>query len=446
MKISKLATLFLAIGLSMFSERVLATQQDIDHWLTETGQHPDNGLGYFNLGRAYDDLHRNNEALMAFERTVELKSPLAPAALYYEAVIFEKMGSTMKAKKTLAKISIEQLPPNLKTQVLEFKNSLYANEMLTDSGLTLDQKDSELSPASEKSNAGQTTIPTNGKNRSRVNLLMDLSEGWNSNPGVLPSGQTVSVPGDRQTQVRAGADALLNSSWMHELKLNYFYSGTFFSSHEEFDFDENDFTLPVFFYFGHFRVKLVPIYIVQGYALAPFSMQSGGNAELAYREASTFWGLGYQGMSIDSVNTAFSYLTGAFAKYYAYSERHWSNSKLLLELSLSTFASADNSVVGASNTAGDLLMTYNEYWGDYDMAVSVVAENRVYVRGAQDTMARNDWKETGDLQFGYALSPDLRLYLDGGVTGNQSNMNSGSANYSYTQGTLVIGLSSHFGI
>jgi predicted porin len=88
----------------------------------------------------------------------------------------------------------------------------------------------------------------------------------------------------------------------------------------------------------------------------------------------------------------------------------------------------------------------NQYWGEYDMAVSVVAENRVYVQCPQDALARNDWKETGDLQFGYALSPEMRLYVDGGVTGNQSNMNSGTANYSYTQGTLVVGLSSHFGL
>ncbi len=81
-----------------------ATEEEITRLSNEARLDSNSGLAFFNLGRAYDEIGRYPEALLSYEKVSELKSPLAPAALYYEALIYEKENQLEKAKRTITKI------------------------------------------------------------------------------------------------------------------------------------------------------------------------------------------------------------------------------------------------------------------------------------------------------------------------------------------------------
>jgi hypothetical protein len=387
---------------------------------------------------------QDDKALTFYSKVLETPNPWEANALYFEAVIFEKRGNASRSKALLNSIRTASLSAEMKLKVLAFKNYLYAEAFEPNSELEADYRPPESSSTQAKITAAQ---PTLAQTPSRLNLLFDLAEGWNSNPGVLPDGQSQPLQGDSQTQVRGGLDGQIWASRFHELRFGYSYSGTYFGSQTSYNYDEHDIVLPLLFYFANFRLKLVPIYIVQGFAGSPFADQKGGNVELAYRDnTSTFYGLGYQAMSIANLNPSYNYLSGQFAKVYAFSEKHWSESKFLIEFSSSHFASAQNDqVVGASNRAFDLLLSYNRYLQSWDFGASFMGENRAYTEAPSDTQARVDWRETLDLQLGYSFTSQLRFYLDLAAASNQSNMQSSTANYSYNQATALLGLSSRFG-
>jgi tetratricopeptide (TPR) repeat protein len=78
-----------------------------------TRQNPDRGLYWFNLANAYYRLDNLEGATRAYEKVIQLKSPLSSAALFYLAETRIKQDRKPDAQRILKKLTTESLPPRL---------------------------------------------------------------------------------------------------------------------------------------------------------------------------------------------------------------------------------------------------------------------------------------------------------------------------------------------
>lgn len=89
---------------------------------------PQKGLYWFNLGNCLFLGGQPAKASSAYEKVIKLQSPLAPAAMLYQARAQAKLGNKDKARELLVDLQNKKLPPGLRSELaLEcYEQGLYA--------------------------------------------------------------------------------------------------------------------------------------------------------------------------------------------------------------------------------------------------------------------------------------------------------------------------------
>ncbi len=175
-----LAALFCLAGASSPATEI-ELQEHETRFRQELRVHPDSALLWFNLGQVLLAQGRHSEALTAYQRVIELKSPLSPAAQIYRAQCFLEMGRPLRARQEIEIVDLAQLPPSLRRQAQDLSSQL---QSLPEPDWTLDQ------------------------------YRMELTLGLDSNPFLLPQGQAP----DANRFWRLSGE-LTGSQWQTEISL-----------------------------------------------------------------------------------------------------------------------------------------------------------------------------------------------------------------------------------
>ena len=271
-------------------------------------------------------------------------------------------------------------------------------------------------------------------------FFIDLSQGWNNNPQVTPTGLTNNPMGSQETQAKAGLEKKIVSLNFLKLDLAYYYSGTFFANQSLYDFDQHNVVLPISIYSESLRLKINPTYAFENYGLLPYSQEVGGSAEISIRWSQYRLGLGVQYLNIDNLTTNYSFETGPFRQYFIFAQVLKSNSRILMELASNSFQGVNFYWLAPSYQAQDLIFNFDQEVGSWDFSFNLAFEHRQYTQAELDLFARIDNRTTSDLQIGYSLSSRFRVYLDGTETLNQSNYSTLPVDYNYNQSSVLLGL------
>lgn len=407
-------------------------KQSPEYWQTKISQTPENALYHFNLGVIYQKNNELNKAIAEYNKVVELKSKLAPVALYYKARAYESSGQLVQAKETIAVVNMNGVPENIKVAILTYKNKLFS------AGYKTSVEASELE---DKDVSGSTQKAEEEK---RLSLYFDVTAGSNSNPQSLAPTSTTAIVSETQTQLRAGVDYLLSYSSVHDIKANYYYSGTNYSKSTTSNYFYHDITLPVAFYFDSFRLKLTPEFFTDTYNGSAYSDQKGGSADLSYKTKDNYINLLAQANDIKNKDTTYSYLSGTQKKFLLGYEQRWAISKMNYKIYSSEYQYQDTSTLGSSYQSLGFGLTYSLYYDSVDLALGGIYETRSYVKATSDTKAHKDQRFYLSSQIGYSFSTYFRIYLDASATINNSNFDTSTNDKTYNQNLILAGLSFNY--
>lgn len=417
---------FAEIGSSSAEASSDVNQNTSEFWLNKTRIEP-SSLTYFNLGVAYYREEKLDLALGAFKKVVAAKSPLEPVARYYSAIIYSKRGKNDSAKIQLAPISIQDLPPNLKNEILHFKNTLYAEDLIVD--IAADEE-------TEEEDVAEYLVNTFAS--------IDLSYGTNSNPLFYPKSSTTSSDTDNQTlgKFRLGTDLIQYAST--QLSLDYFYYGSAYTKTGDANFDYHNVTIPLSYRGEKWSFKIYPEFYRDRYANVAYSEQAGTGLELGLQLNPYYWGLTFQSLSIKNQTQNYSYLSGNANKYSLFLDKKMSSGRLYSGLGLSTYSYQDTSSLASSYNALSLFLSYTFYWGKFDFSIAGSSEIKTYAKLASDTTNRQDNRKNLTLNLGYYPNRKLKIYLEQNQSQSESTFTSTSIDYDYTQSVSSIGLKYYF--
>lgn len=404
----------------------------IEYWEAKISQSPDTALYHFNLGVIYQKKNELEKAIYEYDKVVTLKSKLVPVALYYKARALESSDQISAAKETIALVNMSDVPENTKVAILTYKNKLFSSEF---------KKSAEGSELAEPSD---TATPTNKDEEKRLSLYFDASAGSNSNPQTLAPTSTTAIVADTQTQLRAGIDYLVSYSSVHDVKANYYYSGTSYSKSKASNYNYHDVTLPVAFYFDSYRLKITPEFFTDIYSGSVYSEQKGVSADSSYKTKDNYINLVVQSNDIKTKDSAYSYLSGTQMKFLLGFEQRWASSKINYKIYSSDYKYQDTSTLGSSYKTLGYGITYSQYLGALDAALGAVLENRNYVKAASNAKARSDQRTYLSLQAGYSFSTYYRVYIDASASVNKSNFDTTTNDKSYNQNLILAGISFNY--
>ncbi len=420
----------LCFSVSLLNAQTPPPQQTIEYWQAKSAQDPQNGLYYFNMGVLFQKQNNYENALTNYNKVIELKSKLSPVAKYYKARIFEATGDIVQAKESLTEINMIEVPPNTRTTILAFKNKLFASDFKS----SAEAQNVQLDDSAEESE----------KKEKRLSLYFDYSVGKNSNPQSLAPTSTTAIVSENQSQFRAGVDYLLTYSSAHDIKINYYYSKSTYSTTSSLNYFYHDITLPIAIFFSSFRLKFTPEYFTDNYDGSLYSSQTGGIADLAYKVNDSYFSVLFQNNDIKNKTTDYSYLSGVQQKSQIGFEQRWTQSRLSFKAYTSKYGYQDTSTLGSSYKSNGISMSFSYYIGAMDLAFSCVSESKQYAKAASDTTARADQKTYFSAQLGYNFATYFRIYADASVTNNKSNYDTSAKDKTYKQNLILAGLSINY--
>lgn len=357
---------------------------------------------------------------------IKLNSTLIPVALYYQALAYESLNQLDKTKNLLIKIKIESLTPQLKIEVLAYKNRIFMNSSKEENN-SLDKS------ADSKSNARAYRKSDDEK---RLSLFFDYSNGQNSNPDAL----SVAVIADTQAQLKLGIDYLIDFSKYYDVKGNYYYSKTTFSQLTASNYFYHDLTAPFSFYFYSFRLKITPEYLIDYYDDILFSNQNGLAIDFSYKTQDNYFSFLAQTNNINNKSTSSSYLTGSENKFQLELDQNWSLSKIDYKIYFSDYHYIDTPALASSYHAYGFTVGYTQTVFNLEGNLSGSFENKSFVKVNSNPEARQDQKFTLDFILGYDFYNYFRIYADGSYSSNQSNLNTTASNKNYNQSLILLGL------
>jgi hypothetical protein len=387
----------------------------IESLLKKTKSEPKNALAYFNLGVLYKKAGQNELAIASFDKVVELKSSLAPAAIYYKALTQSQIGKKEDAKKTIQGVNLEGLPENLKSQVTGFKNELFA----------VAEPEKQEVEAEDKA----------------FSFSVDLSGGYNSNPAATNSPLPPTTGSDSTFEEKAGLGYRISESKVHDLSLSYYFSNSSYSTDTGYNYFYHEVTLPFGYYFENYRLRITPEYFNDNFGAANFSQSLGGTLDFALHADDTYWGLSLRGASLANLTSSYYYLTGTETKFQLYYETSTEKMRFLVNFAYNSFAYQDTTTLASSYVAYPISISYSWYWPKFDCTASVSEESRTYaVASATSSVARQDTKYYESLHAGYTVMSETQIYLETTATQNSSNYSTSSTgNYNYSQFTAMLG-------
>lgn len=397
------------------------------YWIEKIKLQPEVALNYFNLGVVLQKAGKYEEAIKNYDKAIELKSPLAPVAVFYKARAFESLGNTGTAKLLISSIEIEKVPPNFKTKVLEYKNKLYADSAIEASQIEYKKED--------------LNIDNDYKDEKTFSAYLEVMRGTNSNPDIYADTQSSSISSDVQSQYRAGIDYLASVSDSHDFKLSYAFAATQFDKSTGSNYASHDVALPVSIYFESSRLKLTPMYTLDTYAGSNFSESKGADLGYTLKLNNNYLNFNVQALKIDNKTTTYSYLSGNSTKLSVSYDQRFSSSRFTTTLYRADYKYQDTSTLGSSYTSYVGWLSYMYYFNDFDFSLGGGLDSKQYVKASSVTTTRRDLKYSLNLQLGYSFATYFRIFIDGSYIKNTSNFNTTTDDRNYQQNAISAGLS-----
>lgn len=403
-------------------------------WLEKTLSEPDNSEAFFKLGVIY---HRNklySKAIDAYKKAADLHGPSENLANFYAAKALYSLGKRTASRRLVRIVRMDKLPERQRSLFLNFKK-------------LLNEEDADDEPYPGTGNRRRSAHYSRRKKQlpseeQSLRMFIDASVGANSNPALVNDDQlNNSKSADGQFQLKSGASYRLWNAPTHDLKLAYYFSGTFFKQTSTSNYVMHDFTIPLALYRGDYRLRISPEYYADIYGKYPFSNARGGTVDVTRNIDLYYILLGYQFMSIDNDSEDYAHMTGTQNKPFVRFTVRGSESKFFIEGYLNRFSFRDTADLAASYSAYGVACQYSYSFHPYDLILSGQGESRTYARAENAPSERKDSRLYGSVQLGYLLGNDLRIYGEGNITKNSSSFNSSDENYNFTQMIGLVGLS-----
>lgn len=404
---------------------MLSDKESVDYWIFKIQENPTSALNYFNLGVVQQKNKECEKAIKNYDKAIELKSPLVPVAVYYKARCYESMGKTEEAQKLVSSIELDKVPENLKIKVLDFKNKLYAANVLAD----------------EDSTAAESEQSEEYEEESKFNAYLEVSKGSNSNPEIYADTQQSSIKADTFGQFRVGATYIPLVSNRYDLKLNYDYSGTQFDKSTGSSYASHDLYIPYSIYFDKSRLKISPQMTLDTYAGSNFSESKGFELSYTFKLDSDYLNFNVQSNQITNKTTTYSYLSGSHQRIGISYDRKSVDSSLITSLYKTDYKYQDTSTLGSSYTSYSLGLYYSKYISNFDIGLGATFDYKQYVKASSVSTRRQDNKISGSLQIGYTFLDNYRIFLDSYLAKNSSNFNTTTDDRNYQQSIYSLGFS-----
>lgn len=401
-------------------------QQTIEYWQGQIIENPSKALNYFNLGVVFHNKNSFSLAILNYNKVIELNSKLTPVALYYQALAYERLNQIDKTKNILIKIKTESLTPELKAEVLAYKNKIFANSKSDD--VVFQEKSADAK--------SMTDTPERAAEEKRLSLFFDYNKGQNSNPDNLAT----LVVADMQSQLKLGIDYLIDYTKYYDIKGNYYFSSTSYEQFVTSNYVYHDLTAPLSFYLFSFRVKLTPEFLIDYYDNTLFSNQTGLTLDLSYKAQDNYFSFLAQTNNITNKTASASYLTGFENKFQLELEQNWSGSKIDYKIYFSDYHYVDTPILPSSYRAYGLTVGYSQPVFFLEGSFSGTFESKSYLKVNPNPLARQDQRFSIDFNLSYDFLTYFRVYLDGSYASNQSNLNSQFSNKNYSQNLILLGL------
>ncbi len=402
-----------------------ATNTDVklteSYWLEQIRNKPSLALNYFNLGVVYQKNGKFDLAVSSYNKVIELGSSLSPVALYYKARALESSGKIEDAKTALTVIDIEKVPLNIKSRVLEYKNSLFAT-----SGVEVSQPD-------EEDDYEETE-------EERFSGYLAMTFGQNSNPEIYTNTQSINIKKDSQITGSANLNYLLSYSSHHELSASYSFSSTNYSRATSSNDSSHEISLPISYYFWNSRVTLEPVYSQDFFGGSLYSESAGASLSHSLKISDHYFNVGLQSLKNTNKTTTYSFLTGPQLKYFMSYDMRWVRTRLALGIYRYESNYVDTSTLASSYKSNAFYANYYYNIGSYDFSISSTYETRDYVK-ISGSAQRTDKKLSLGAQAGYSIKNNYRVYIDYTNLTNSSNYNTTTDDRAYKQSQALLGLS-----
>jgi|GEM_PF-4426113 len=429
-----LTAMLLFLGCSIFLRSLPvhaknSLSPEVEKWQQKVQVNPNDGLAQFNLGVAYHRAKQWRLAVAAYDQTIQLKSSLAPVAIYYKALIYKQVGKIEVAKKIISQLNLADVPENLKQQVLLFKNKLYVQTMVE-----------------ELSGSSATPPPQATQSEKWLSLSLDLSAGQNSNPATVADTSATGAGSDTQTAIRFSASSLLAASKTSDFQLLYSFAGTFLNQDGGYNYSFNQLSLPFSWYQSSTRFKLSPEFYIDNYGNQSYSQAPGGTIEVAIRVDDNYWGLSYHAATVTNLTSTYSYLSGSQGRIVAYYDMRWPSEKLYFGVTANKYTYQDTTSLSSSYSSYPVTVAYTAYFNQFDLTASIGEETRIYPKAANDSFARQDNRFFGTFHLGVNVATRMQLYFEASTSQNQSNFDgiSTTSNDSYYQNVISVGVSAYY--
>ncbi|MBS1970797.1 MAG: hypothetical protein JSU04_10840 [Bdellovibrionales bacterium] len=302
---------------------------------------PKKGLYWFNIGNCFSMSGAYDKAVASYDKVVQLQSPLTPAAKLYKAKALLKMGQTEGARKALAEMQSESLPPGLRA---DYALELYQQEMYAQAEAQVRQmprpldsktqlllgmilmKENKNSEAEKvlKSVAAATDLPATDKASARdlvaalkpleasaktYGLFLDLAAGTTTNAYL--EGRSYAPVSSPLVRAGIGASYRFYQSPSWQQKVSYLFDYENPTNAPELNTQNHSLQVPLVYQNRLFEFGLVPFTQAEIWN-GTFAAQKTG-ALVRTATLGSAWGGGFdlEVYSQRGTNDTYSYLTGS---------------------------------------------------------------------------------------------------------------------------------------
>lgn len=423
MKLKYLFMSLLIITTSAFAQTNDGTGgADFQKWQNRLNADPKDALAYFNLGVLYQKNHKSRLAVEHWNKAIELKSPLAPVATYYKSLVYFKSGQKDTAKTIISTLDIQSLPTNLRQEVTEYKNSLFAEE----------------NPAPQEAVPAQPSPEDK-----RFSFYVDVSGGQNDNPATVSDTTSASnLAADTQSLLKLSAGYLISASDHDDWRLGYSYSYTAFANDFAYNYYYHQLTLAYSYFWSTYRIKLTPEFFTDNFGSASYSQSDGATLDFSDKIGEDYYGFSYRYSGISNLTSSYYYLTGFQAKVSAYYDLRDGNNRWLFSLARNVYSYQDGVYLVSGYTSYPVSVTYSYYLNAWEFTFSLSAEPKSYAQTVYYAASRSDTKWSEYLHIGYNINQSFSTYAEVYLSQNSSTFgNAGTyGNYNYQQDTYTAGL------
>lgn len=422
------------MALPFFAKPLYAQEpsaSDLESLKKETVSNPQNALAFFNLAVSYHKNKKWNAAVAAYDRVVELKSPLAPVALYYKALIYYDHWRFTPAKAILAEIQTEGLPINISQMVADLKTKISEQDYDDESNASLLIEDA---PGQDKPNEKHFTG------------YFDASIGYNSNPYAGNSSPLPYTPmADTTEQLRAGVDFLMSYSQKTDLRLDYDFNGSFFSKQAGDNYYYHLLSLPFAYYYKKIRLKFTPNYFADNYGGDNYSIYYGAAIESTLHSGDTYWGATLSAGAIKNQTSYDAQYSGSRQRLTLYLQKRKRNSLFDFSMAFNQINYEDDAITTRSYVSYPINLAYTRNFNSLEVALTLGQETKSFPKATLMTAQRTDNRYIFDLRAGYYFTRWYQLYVDFAYLNNISTFDSAATGYySFQQTKAVGGISANF--